>query len=213
MINPNQAPQYEMTFTTDPTGTLKRLIPPRFRKWIFTTETGTKLNYVEYDPSIPTTKKKTFQATHSSIGNNAILEISPSADCALTAITGTAFDVVQIYPGNSTMNIINAYSAVIADFNTAANISEMVTQKKIRVGPGCSAFRLGGLIYLKNNAGTAFTKLATSASAGFANAVYDSTLKFALAGSTVYKFGNADYATAFTVENISAIREIFVSAD
>lgn len=72
---------------------------------------------------------------------------------------------------------------------------------------------MGGLIYLKNNAGTAFVKLGTSASGGFANAVYDSTLKFALAGNTVYKFLNTDYAVAFTVENISAIREIFVSAD
>ncbi len=212
MINQNKVPPYEMTFTTDAAGTLQRQMSPRFGKWVYTTETGTKLNYVEYDPTIPATKKKTFQAPHTTSGNNLLLEMSPNADCVLTAVSGSAFDVVQIYPSNNSVSIINAYSVVSADFNTAA-ISAAITQNKIRAGPDCWAFRLSGLIYLKNNAQTAFVKLGTSASAGFANAVYDSSLKFALAGNTVYKFVNTDYASAFTVENISSIRELFVSAD
>ena len=148
-----------------------------------------------------------------SAGNNAILDISADIDCGLTYVTGSAFDVIQIYPANSSMTIINAYSKVIADFNTAANISSAVTQKKVKAGPGCWAFRLGGLIYLKNSTGTGFDKIASTATAGFANAVYDSTLKFALAGNTVYKFQDVDYVAKFTVENLSTTREIYASAD
>jgi hypothetical protein len=202
-----------MTFTTDPTGSIKRLPPSKFGKWVYTAETGTKLNYVEYDPTVPTTKKKTFQTTHPSAGNNVILEMSSDADCAITTVANSAFDIVQIHPGNNTMPIINAYSTVIADFSTYANVLIEANRKQIKAGSGCWAFRLGAFIYLKNNAGTAFTKLATSASVGFANAVYDKNMKFALAGNTVYKFSNGDYASAFTVDNLGATREIFASAD
>jgi hypothetical protein len=37
IINLNQVSPYEMTFNYDTTGTLKRQISPKFRKWLFTT--------------------------------------------------------------------------------------------------------------------------------------------------------------------------------
>jgi hypothetical protein len=54
------------------------------------------------------------------------------------------------------MVIINAYSKILTDFNTAANISSAISQQKVKAGPGCWAFKLGSLIYVKNSTGDGF---------------------------------------------------------
>jgi hypothetical protein len=195
-----------MTFTYELTGSFKRQTSPKFSKWLFTTETGTKLNFIQYYPNVNYTKKRSFQKSPLSTGNNAILDVSDDLDCALTLVTGSALDTVQIFPSNNTMSIINAYSTVISDFNTAANISLTISQRKYRVGPGCWAFRLGGLIYYRNSTNDGYAKSTASATPAYANAVYDRTLKFALVGDTVYKFETNDYISKFSVSGINSTR-------
>jgi len=213
VINPNRIPPYEMTFSYDPTGTFKRQVVPKFGKWLSTSDGGRVLVYTEYDPSIADTKKKSFTKSALSAGNNVILDVTPDFDCALTSVTGSALDVVQIFPSNNSMSIINVYSRVMIDFITAANVSSAINQKKVKIGPLCWALKFGQLIYVKNSTNDGFYKQSTSGSAGFNTAVYDNSLKFALVNNTVYKYQDVDYATKFTINGLSPIREIFSSED
>ena len=124
---------------------------------------------------------------------SVIIGVSPTFDCVLTFVAGTSsLGVYQINSASSTIsNVIETGTVVITD-RSVAQITTANTAGTIQVGNGCWAFKIDNFVYLKNSAGTAFTKLTVGS--GLTSAVFDSSLYFAYAANKIYKFTTTDYA-------------------
>jgi hypothetical protein len=212
ILNPNQVPPREMFFSK-PVGyaSFQRQSYPNFGKWIYTTSTGTILNYIEYDTTQPE-KKKTI--TKSSLtGNNIIVATSSNFDCAITFVAGSALSAFQINSTAATISTpISAWTVVTTADRTSTQVATAAsTNGKIQVGNNCWAFTVDSFVYLKNDAGTAFTKM--TAGSAFVSAAFDKSLKFAYSAGKIYKFTTTDYAEILNVTGLKTTVELYASAD
>jgi hypothetical protein len=157
------------------------------------------LNYVEYDPTNNTTKRKNFTKTLTA-GNNGIVAVSPTLDCVLARVYLSSFDAIAINSSASTAIIIPARTVVIAD-NTDSNIlaSESI-DNKIMVGPACWAFKVNNTFYKKNDDGSAFVKI--SGASAWVNATYDRSMKFAYIPGQLYKWGTNSFDLILNVTGL-----------
>jgi hypothetical protein len=181
-----------------------------------TSDQGTKINYIEYDPS-QTGKNKQIASATITGGLNVIKATSPAMDCAVLYVTGgTVYNLAQVSlsgPGEITIsdqmtNIVtgNSGDLIASDVETAASSIDGIS-----VGNGCWAYKIGALIYFKET--SRYTKSARSATAGFASAIFDSNLKFAYAGGKIYKYSVNDYAEIITVPGLQTTIKLYPSLD
>jgi hypothetical protein len=181
-----------------------------------TSDSGTKLNYIEYDPSQTGKKKQIVSATVAG-GMNAIKATSPVMDCAVLYVTGgTVYNLAQVSLSGSgaitisdqMTNIVtgNSGDLIASDVETAASLISGIS-----VGNGCWAYKIGALIYFKET--SRYTKSAQSATVGFAEAIFDSNLKFAYAGRKIYKYSVSDYAEIITVPGLQTTIKLYPSLD
>lgn len=200
IINPNAQSPNEMDFTYPSTSQLRRPTFPEFGRWVYTSSSGSILNYIEYDPNINGTRKKTFTKTLTA-GMNRIVSVSSNFDCVLTYIYATAFDAVLINSTASTAAIIPAWTIVNAD-SSDASLSTLYTIQEIKAGPGCWALKVGSFFYTKNADGSAFVKNTRASS--FTGAFYDNSLKYAYSSGQVYKWGTSGFELLFSASGMKS---------
>ena len=190
-----------MTFNYG-TNNLRRLQPPTFGRWIWSSATGTTINWVEYDPSV-NGKKKTV--THSSLtSDSSLVAYSQGFDCAIS-LSGSSFDTVKFDNTNAGSATKTSHWATVTTDQTSAQINTAASNGAIKAGNGCWAFRINGLVYVKPAATGAYVKSAVSAS-DFSTAIFDDSLKFAVipASGKVYKYGTSDYVNIFNVTGLKS---------
>ncbi len=122
ILNPNQVPPFDMTFNYG-ANDIRRLTPPAFGRWIWSSASGTTLNWIEYDPS-QTGKKKNI--TESALSSGSILiDLSPGFDCAISLNPGSSFDTVRFDNTNAGSSSKTNHLALISPDNspTVLNIA------------------------------------------------------------------------------------------
>lgn len=210
-MNPTPVSTAEMTFSKTGGSSFVYAKYPFFGRWMYTTATGTSLNYVEYDSTVALTKKKLVTKTGLT-GDNLIKATSTNFDCALTFVAGSDLNTIRINTTDSTTTTLSAWAAVVTSTDmTSTQVNTAITAGKVSVSAGCSAVRIGDLVYFKNAAGTAFTKSAMIAT--LTTPVFDSTLTFAYAGGKVYQNTGTDYVEIITVTGLKTTVNIVASTD
>ena len=176
------------------------------------TDAGTKFNYVWYDPSVANTRRRVLVPTATLTGNNVLQAASANYDCVSTFVTGSAFNLYSI---NSTG--AGAFTLVDNAFAQISNsdVPDIGAASDKVVGPECWAFRLGKFIYVKNAATTAGPKYTKSNNgstlAGTSGIRFDPTLKFALNGNQLFRYGpksdgTSDWISQFTATGLKATK-------
>lgn len=111
-MNPTPVSTAEMTFSKTGGSSFVYAKYPFFGRWMYTTATGTSLNYVEYDSTVALTKKKLVTKTGLT-GDNLIKATSTNFDCALTFVAGSDLNTIRINTTDSTTTTLSAWGDVV----------------------------------------------------------------------------------------------------
>lgn len=118
-------------------------------------------------------------------------------DCAVLYVEGgTVYNLAKVSTtGSGSIVVTDQMGTIVAGNPGDLTAGDVVTSASqingILVGNGCWAYKIGALIYVKGT--STYTKSTQSALAGFAQATYDSNLKFAYAGGKIYQYLTSDY--------------------
>ena len=115
ILNPNQVPPFDMTFNYG-ANDVRRLTPPAFGRWIWSSALGTTLNLIEYDPSQTGGKKTITESTLSS--GSFLIDLSPGFDCAISLNPGSSFDTVRFDNTNAGSSSKTNHLALISPDNS-----------------------------------------------------------------------------------------------
>ncbi len=141
------------------------------------------------------------------------MAISPKFDCAI-CLSSSSFDTVKFDNTSTGSATKTTHAATVTGDLTWTQITDALSNQNIKVGNGCWAFRINGLVYVKPVAAGAYVKSTVSAN-DFGTAIFDNSLKFAIIPSSgkVYKYGTSDYVNIFNVTGLKSKILIWSSPD
>lgn len=172
----------EMEFSVQKKASFKGQGWPAFGKWLFTsTDSGEKLNYIEYDPTASNSMKSSND--HPLTAGSApsrIIGVSDSFDCVLIEAGDSVLNLLSIDNTGGFTTVADVLTTVRNDIPDDFRITLSSYADSVHVGDGCWAFKIGQYVYIKAVDGNTFVR-PTGTRMG---AVYDSSLKLSLVVST-----------------------------